>query len=89
MVSGGLHRLLQGVHPRRLPVGQYEAEFQKLLCPCHESTFDVLNAAAVVFGPAPRPLPQLPITVDSNGYLVALASYGEPIGPGFWSRDAL
>lgn len=71
------------------PVGQYEAQFQKLLCPCHESTFDVLNAAAVVFGPAPRPLPQLPLMVDSNGYLRARESYGEPIGPGFWYRDAL
>jgi ubiquinol-cytochrome c reductase iron-sulfur subunit len=71
------------------PVGQYEAQYQKLLCPCHESTFDVLNAAAVVFGPAPRPLPQLPLTVDSDGYLRALSSYGEPIGPGFWYRDAL
>lgn len=69
------------------PVGQYEAQYQKLLCPCHESTFDVLNACSVVFGPAPRPLPQLPLTVDSSGYLRAAASYGEPIGPGFWSRD--
>ena len=68
------------------PVGQYEAQYQKLLCPCHESTFDVLNGAAVVFGPAPRPLPQLPLTVDDNGYLRALSGYGEPIGPGFWSR---
>ncbi|MHB1924583.1 MAG: Rieske 2Fe-2S domain-containing protein [Acidimicrobiales bacterium] len=71
------------------PVGQYEAQYQKLLCPCHESTFDVLNACAVVFGPAPRPLPQLPLTLDSNGYLRALSSYGEPVGPGFWYRDAL
>jgi len=68
------------------PVGQYEAQYQKLLCPCHESTFDVLNAAAVVFGPAARPLPQLPLGVDSDGYLRARSGYGEPIGPGFWSR---
>jgi ubiquinol-cytochrome c reductase iron-sulfur subunit len=68
------------------PVGQYEAQFQKLLCPCHESTFDVLDGAAVVFGPAPRPLPQLPLMMDDNGYLRARAGYGEPIGPGFWSR---
>jgi ubiquinol-cytochrome c reductase iron-sulfur subunit len=71
------------------PVGQYEAEFQKLLCPCHESTFNVLDAAAVVFGPAPRPLPQLPLMLDADGYLRAAAPYGEPIGPGFWYRDAL
>jgi len=71
------------------PVGQYEAEYQKLLCPCHESTFNVLEACAVVFGPAPRPLPQLPLMLDSDGYLRAAAPYGEPIGPGFWYRDAL
>jgi ubiquinol-cytochrome c reductase iron-sulfur subunit len=71
------------------PVGQYESQFQKLLCPCHESTFDVLNAAAVVFGPAPRPLPQLPLMVDSDGFLRAAAPYGEPVGPGFWSRGGL
>lgn len=71
------------------PVGQYEAEYQALLCPCHESTFNVLNAAAVVFGPAPRALPQLPLMLDSNGYLRARSGYGEPVGPGFWSRDAL
>jgi ubiquinol-cytochrome c reductase iron-sulfur subunit len=68
------------------PVGQYEAQYQKLLCPCHESTFDVLDGAAVVFGPAPRPLPQLPLMLDDNGYLRARGGYGEPIGPGFWSR---
>ncbi|HET6810815.1 MAG TPA: Rieske 2Fe-2S domain-containing protein [Acidimicrobiales bacterium] len=68
------------------PVGQYEAQYQKLLCPCHESTFDVLDGAAVVFGPAPRPLPQLPLMQDDNGYLRARGGYGEPIGPGFWSR---
>ena len=68
------------------PVGQYESQYQKLLCPCHESTFDVLNGAAVVFGPAPRPLPQLPLMVDDNGNLRARDGYSEPIGPGFWYR---
>ena len=68
------------------PVGQYEAQYQKLLCPCHESTFDVLNGCAVVFGPAPRPLPQLPLTVDDQGHLHAQRGYDEPIGPGFWYR---
>jgi len=68
------------------PVGQYEAQYQKLLCPCHESTFDVLNGCAVVFGPAPRPLPQLPLMADENGNLRARAGYSEPIGPGFWYR---
>ena len=43
------------------PVGLYEAQEHLLLCPCHQSTFDVLDGAEVVFGPAGRPLPQLPL----------------------------
>src|SRR5699024_2117625 len=55
-----------------------------MLCPCHQSTFDVTDGARVIFGPAKRPLPQLPITVDDEGYLVAAADFPEPIGPSFW-----
>jgi ubiquinol-cytochrome c reductase iron-sulfur subunit len=46
----------------------------------------VLNGAQPVFGPAPRPLPQLPLMVDEQGYLAAQSDYHEPIGPGFWER---
>ena len=49
-------------------------------------TFDVADGAKVVFGPAKRPLPQLPITVDDEGYLVAQSDFHEPIGPSFWER---
>lgn len=68
------------------PVGLYQELTQQLLCPCHQSLFDVLSGANPVFGPAPRPLPQLPLAVDSNGYLIAQSGYNEPIGPGFWER---
>jgi ubiquinol-cytochrome c reductase iron-sulfur subunit len=68
------------------PVGLYRAETHRLLCPCHQSTFDVLRGAAPVFGPATRPLPQLPIEIDPEGFLRALGDYPEPIGPGFWDR---
>lgn len=68
------------------PVALYEQQTHHLLCPCHQSTFDVANGAKVVFGPAKRPLPQLPITVDSEGYLVAQSDFHEPIGPSFWER---
>jgi ubiquinol-cytochrome c reductase iron-sulfur subunit len=71
------------------PVGLYEEQFQQLLCPCHQSLFDVLDGAQPQFGPAPRPLPQLPIYVDSRGLLRAQADYDEPVGPGFWERGAL
>ena len=68
------------------PVALYEQQTHHLLCPCHQSTFDVANGAKVVFGPAKRPLPQLPITVDDEGYIVAQADFNEPIGPSFWER---
>ena len=67
------------------PVGLYRAESHELLCPCHQSTFDVLTGAVPTFGPAARPLPQLPLNVDDDGYLVADADFHEPVGPSFWN----
>ncbi|RWZ51814.1 ubiquinol-cytochrome c reductase iron-sulfur subunit [Labedella phragmitis] len=68
------------------PVALYEQQTHHLLCPCHQSQFDVANHAAVIFGPAARPLPQLPIAVDDEGYLVAQSDFREPVGPSFWER---
>ena len=68
------------------PVALYEQQTHHLLCPCHQSTFDVADGAKVVFGPANRPLPQLPITVDDEGYLIAQDDFAEPIGPSYWER---
>jgi len=69
-------------------VALYEQSTKHLLCPCHQSTFDVTRAAKVIFGPAARPLPQLAITVDNEGYLVAKAPFNEAVGPSFWGRDS-
>ena len=69
------------------PVALYEQQSHHLLCPCHQSQFDVANECAVIFGPAARPLPQLPITVDAEGYLVAQSDFLEPVGPSFWERN--
>jgi ubiquinol-cytochrome c reductase iron-sulfur subunit len=68
------------------PVGLYEQQTHHLLCPCHQSTFDVTQDCKVIFGPAGRPLPQLKITVDDQGYLVADAPFREAVGPSFWER---
>lgn len=68
------------------PVALYEQQTHHLLCPCHQSTFDLTQECKVVFGPAVRPLPQLPIKVDSEGYLVAQSDFHEPVGPSFWER---
>jgi quinol---cytochrome c reductase iron-sulfur subunit len=70
------------------PVALYEQQTHHLLCPCHQSTFDVADGAKVVFGPAKRPLPQLPITVDDEGYLIAQSDFTEPVGPSYWERLA-
>jgi len=69
-------------------VALYEQQTKHLLCPCHQSTFDVTRAAKVIFGPAARPLPQLNITVDEEGYLIARTPFTEPVGPSFWGRNS-
>lgn len=68
------------------PVGLYEQLTKQLLCPCHQSLFDVTTGAIPIFGPAPRPLPQLPLYVDEQGYIRAQAGFDEPVGPGYWTR---
>jgi ubiquinol-cytochrome c reductase iron-sulfur subunit len=69
-------------------VALYEQQTKHLLCPCHQSTFDVTRAAKVLFGPAARPLPQLALALDSEGYLVAKQPFTEPVGPSFWERSS-
>ncbi len=68
------------------PVGLYEQTTHHLLCPCHQSTFDVTQDCKVIFGPAHRRLPQLEITVDAEGYLIAKRDYNQPVGPSFPER---
>jgi ubiquinol-cytochrome c reductase iron-sulfur subunit len=70
------------------PVALYQKTSQQLLCPCHQSLFNIGEGrwGYPVFGPAPRPLAQLPLYVDSSGYLRAQKGYDEPVGPGFWER---
>lgn len=67
-------------------VALYEQTTKHLLCPCHQSTFDVTRAAKVIFGPSARPLPQLNVTVDAEGFLIARTPFTEPVGPSFWGR---
>jgi ubiquinol-cytochrome c reductase iron-sulfur subunit len=69
------------------PVGLYQAELGLLLCPCHQSTFNVMRSARPIFGPAARPLPQLPLDLDGDGYIIATADFSAPVGPEFWDRD--
>lgn len=68
------------------PVALYERHTHHLLCPCHQSTFDAAQQFKVIFGPAGRPLPQLPITVDDEGFLIARSDFTEPVGPTYWER---
>jgi ubiquinol-cytochrome c reductase iron-sulfur subunit len=70
------------------PVGMYERTTHQLMCPCHQSTFDVLRGASPSGGPAARPLPQLPLYVDSQGFLCAADGFSDPPGPGFTGMPA-
>ena len=70
------------------PVSLYQQQTNIILCPCHQSQFDLLTYAKPVFGPAARSLPQLPITVDDEGYLIARGNFIEPVGPAFWERKS-
>ena len=67
------------------PVGLYRASVGELICPCHQSTFDVNDGAKVVSGPAGRALPQLPLGIDDAGYLIATGDFSAPVGPSFWN----
>ncbi|WP_055525951.1 ubiquinol-cytochrome c reductase iron-sulfur subunit [Streptomyces graminilatus] len=68
------------------PISLYEQQTHHVLCPCHQSTFDLSDGARVIFGPAGHPLPQLRIGVNDQGYLEALGDFSEPVGPAFWER---
>jgi ubiquinol-cytochrome c reductase iron-sulfur subunit len=66
------------------PASEYDHQNQISMCPCHQSEFSIADGARPVFGPATRPLPQLPITVDKDGYFIAKGDFIEPVGPTFW-----
>src|SRR3954449_1886077 len=68
------------------PISLNERTTHHLLCPCHQSTFDLADSGRVLFGPAARALPQLQLTVDEEGYLAAKQDFTEPVGPSFWER---
>jgi len=68
------------------PISLWEQQTHHLLCPCHQSTFDLADNGKVIFGPAGRHLPQLPLAVDDQGYLVATSDFTEPVGPSYWER---
>jgi ubiquinol-cytochrome c reductase iron-sulfur subunit len=65
------------------PISLWEQQTHNVLCPCHQSTFALADAGKVIFGPAARPLPQLPLGVDSEGYLIAMSDFQEVIAPSY------
>ncbi|GHJ38163.1 ubiquinol-cytochrome c reductase iron-sulfur subunit [Streptomyces sp. TS71-3] len=68
------------------PISLYEQQTHHVLCPCHQSTFDLSDGGRVLFGPAGHALPQLRIGVNPDGFLEALGDFAEPVGPAFWER---
>jgi ubiquinol-cytochrome c reductase iron-sulfur subunit len=67
------------------PVGLYRSTDRRLICPCHQSTFEVTAGAVRVFGPAGRPLPQLPIRLEADGTFTAIDDFLEAVGPSIWN----
>jgi ubiquinol-cytochrome c reductase iron-sulfur subunit len=68
----------------RAPLFQPAEQPPGLVCPCHYSTFDPATGGTVVFGPAGRALPQLPIRIDRRGNLRAGGTFSGPVGPSWW-----
>jgi ubiquinol-cytochrome c reductase iron-sulfur subunit len=66
------------------PVGLYRSDEHVLVCPCHQSEFDVLDGAKPINGPAARALPPLPFRLEADGTFTALGDFPEPVGPSFW-----
>jgi Rieske Fe-S protein len=60
-------------------VVEFLAGQQALHCPCHYSKFDPRDAARVVDGPAPRPLPALPLAIV-DGRLVVAGPFTSRVG---------
>ena len=68
------------------PISLCEQQTHHLLCPCHQSTFDLADNGKVIFGPAGPRAAAAAAQVDSEGYLVAQSDFDEPVGPSFWER---
>ncbi len=68
----------------RVPLFPADAPKPALVCPCHYSTFDPATGGTVIFGPAGRKLPMLPLRIDAGGYLRAAGNFDEPVGPSWW-----
>lgn len=85
--AGGLVVYSKACTHAGCPVALYRAADHRLICPCHQSVFDVADGAKVLEGPADHPLPQLPIEVAADGYVRAQGDFPSPVGPGFWEHS--
>ena len=69
------------------PVSLYERTTHHPLCHCHQATFDLADNGTVMFGPATQWLPQRPLAVDDDGFLVTQSALAEAVGPSNWERE--
>lgn len=81
IVDGGIVAYSRVCTHSGCAIGVFREDDSALYCPCHQAQFDLRRGAAPTFGPASRPLPQLPLGVGADGYLVALGDFSEPVGP--------
>jgi Rieske Fe-S protein len=63
------------------PVNAWSGEKKAFVCSCHGSIYDPRDGAAVLWGPAPRPLPSLGLKLDDDGALVVATGFSDRVGP--------
>jgi Rieske Fe-S protein len=61
------------------PVVMWSSEHDVLVCSCHASQYNPKDGAEVVWGPAPRALPALPVKIE-DGTPVVAASFTGRVG---------
>ena len=69
------------------PISLYERTTHHLLCPCHQSTFDLADSAKVIFGPGRPSPPPAAAGGRRRGLPVAQSDFTEPVGPSYWERE--
>ncbi len=61
-------------------INSWKADESHWRCFCHMSEFDAAANGDVVAGPAPEPLPTVPVSIDAEGFITATAAFSSAPG---------